>query len=328
MTGTYLGIDGGGTKTRAVILNAFGRLIGEGVGGSSNFGYIGVEQAASNIRDAITAASEQAGIVQPRFDAAFFGIAGVVSDTDREMTRNMARSLDIAPEVAIGVDHDCRIALAGGLGGEPGIVQIIGTGTSTFGMNAAGDRWMSGGWGRLIADEGGGYWLGIEAMKAMTAAYDGRGESTVLHDRVLDALGIDSVGEIMQVLYTQQMPVAEIAALGRLVIEEARESDAVAIGIIARGMDEVARCVEAVVNKLQFPPDQIHLTTVGGITQAGDVVIEPLKAAVHTRVSNCQITPPLFDAGIGAGLLAMQYDGQPTTPKILENLQLSLNERR
>lgn len=327
MTGTYLGIDGGGTKTRAVILDAFGRLIGEGVGESSNFGYIGVEQATSNIRDAIISAASQAGIVQPRFDAAFFGLAGVVSDTDREMARNMARSLDLVPGDQIGVDHDCRIALAGGLGGETGIVQIIGTGTSTFGMNASGDRWMSGGWGRLIADEGGGYWLGIEAMKATTAAYDGRGHPTLLHNRVLDALGINSVGDIMQVLYTQQMPVADIAALGRLVIEAASEKDAVAIGIIAHGMDEVARCVEAVANELQFPADHIRLITVGGITQAGDVVMEPLQAAVHARVPTCQITPPLFDAGIGAGLLAMQHHGQAMTPKILENLRSSLNER-
>lgn len=324
MNGVYLGIDGGGTKTEAVILDDSGHILGGGLGGSSNFGNIGVELATRHIQAAVKQAVAEAGIAAPPFAAAFLGIAGVVSQEDRDTVEGIARQLKLAPDDRVGVDLDCRAALAGGLSGEPGIVQIIGTGTSCFGLTADNRRWMAGGWGHLIADEGGGYWIGIQAMKAAAAAYDTRGQSTLLHGMVMDALDIGDFGQIMQRVYSQQLSVTEIAALSKLVVEAAQQGDVVARGIIATGMNEVARCVEAVANYLDFPQDALHLVCVGGVTQAGDVVLEPLKQAVFQRLPHCQIEMPMFDAAVGAALLALKQHRGAIEQAVLENTKQSL----
>jgi len=141
-----LGIDGGGTKTAAVIVDEGGRLHGVGLAGPSNYDDVGVEAARAEIERAVAAARRMAGRATRRFDAAFLGIAGVVSPKDHAIVRAMAGVLDLAPPERVGADHDCRIALAGGLTGRPGIVQIAGTGSSTFGMNAADVGWRAGGW--------------------------------------------------------------------------------------------------------------------------------------------------------------------------------------
>lgn len=326
MTSAYLGIDGGGTKTKAVILDDSGRVIGSGWGESSNFGNIGVALATRHIQTAVEQAVAEAGIAAPPFAAAFLGIAGVVSQEDRNIVESIAQQLHLAPDNRIGVDHDCRAALAGGLGGEPGIVQIIGTGTSCFGLTTDGRRWMAGGWGHLIADEGGGYWMGIQAMKAAAAAYDTREQATLLLGMVMDALGISDFGQIMQRVYSQQLSVTEIAALSQLVIEAAQQGDAVARDIIAAGMGEVARCVEAVATYLDFPADMLRLVCVGGITQAGDVVMEPLRRAVYQRLPHCQIATPMFDAAVGAALLALKQHRGAIEPAVLENTKQSLCE--
>lgn len=326
MTAYYLGVDGGGTKTRAVILDGEGRLCGMGVAGASNFGNTSVAQAQSSIQSAIAQAATQAGTSPTGFAAAFLGIAGVVSEADREVVRQMAVHLQLAPSGMVGADHDCRIALAGGLAGAPGIVQIIGTGTSCFGMNAQGERWMAGGWGHLVADEGGGYWLGVQSIKAAAAAYDGRGEPTLLHDRVLQALGIDSIPHIMRRLYSDKISVSELAALSHVVIAAAQDGDNTARAIIAVGMDEVARCVAAVAYKLSLG-DAPRLVCVGGITQAGEIIMSPLAAAVHHRLPECRIEQPQFPAAVGAALLARQMQEPALNDTFIENVRNTLDEK-
>ncbi len=326
MSGYYLGIDGGGTKTRATILDANGFVLSTGTSASSNFGNIGKRLAGRNIEKAIHSAADKAGTQAHSFDAVFLGIAGVVSQQDRDTVLELARQMDLADDGMISVDHDCRIALAGGRGGQHGIVQIVGTGASCFGINAAGERWMAGGWGHLLADEGGGYWMGIQAMKAATAACDTRGKPTILTETVLEALGIDTIEQIMHTVYSEDLTVSDIAALSRTVIDAAQQDDPLAIDIIARGMEEVARCVKAVSDHLAFPDDEMKLVFTGGILQAGPVITGPFESAVHRHLPTCKIEAPRFPAVVGAGLLARQLHHGVIEPAFLNNLKTSLQE--
>src|SRR6478736_4461694 len=122
MTLYALGIDGGGTKTQAAIVDEMGRVRGIGVGGPSNYDDVGADRARENIAMAIAEAQRKAVIVPGPFEGVFLGLAGVVSEADRAFVRSIAADLRLAPPDRAGVDHDCRIALAGGLGGRPGIV--------------------------------------------------------------------------------------------------------------------------------------------------------------------------------------------------------------
>ncbi|MDY7076203.1 MAG: BadF/BadG/BcrA/BcrD ATPase family protein, partial [Chloroflexota bacterium] len=304
MTRYVLGIDGGGTKTQAVILNDEGEICGAGTGGISNYDDVGVVTARMHIGQTVDIARDAAGLPAAPFDAAFLGLAGVASATDRGIVRGIAQDLQLAPDALVGVDHDIRIALAGGLSGRPGIVQIAGTGSSCYGRNEAGDHWRSGGWGPLISDEGSGYWLGVEAMRAATRASDGRSQPTTLLEAVLARLELPHIDDIMRHIYMEGISRAETAALGSLVIEAARAGDEVALEIIGRGSQAMADCILAVARHLDFGECELALT--GGVFQAGDVVVQPLREAVLERLPRCRITLAELPSAVGACLLALE----------------------
>lgn len=188
MPKVVVGIDGGGTKTQAMLMDENGKVLGSGLGGPSNYDDIGVEATTANIAGAVESACQASGIERRSFDAAFLGLAGVVSPTDRNIIHTIATSLELAPSERIQVDHDCRIALAGGLSGRPGMAQIAGTGASSYGRTSDGREWRSGGWGHLLSDEGSSYWFGIEAIKVALRCYDGRQAPSTLYNQVLHSM--------------------------------------------------------------------------------------------------------------------------------------------
>ncbi|MBX9724125.1 MAG: hypothetical protein K2X81_22145 [Candidatus Obscuribacterales bacterium] len=302
-----LGIDGGGTKTYATIVSTSGHVLGKGVAGPSNYHDVGVEVTKANLADAIMMASKDAEIgIAPRFEAAFLGLASVVSPADRAVVRNMARDLDLPANEKLGVDHDCRIALAGGLSGRPGIVQIAGTGSATYGRNADGEEWRSGGWGYLLADEGGSYWFGLSAMKAAVRAADGRSKETVLRQLVIERLELVTMNDIMHRLHVTGMSRLEIASLCPLLINAAKEGDEIATQIVAEGMSLLAECLETVAQRLRLTQSSVcEIALVGGLFNAGDIVVRPLLIAMQERLPNCSVLSAELQPVLGACLLAL-----------------------
>jgi len=315
-----LGIDGGGTRTRAAIIDDEGNVQGTCIGNSSNYDDIGIDAARENIKQVVDCAQQKTGISMDQFHAAFLGIGGVSSEADRTIVKNMALDLHLAPEECIGVDHDIRIALAGGLSGRPGIVQIAGTGSSCYGRNAEGRSWRSGGWGPLLADEGSGYWLGIEAMKAATRAADGHSQATSLLPSVLDFLKLTNIDSIMNRLYAQKMTRTEIASLSPLVISAAKEGDTISLEIIDSGIQYMAECVSIVANKLDLL-DQCELSLTGGVFQAGDFIIDRMRSKVQERLPHCKVTMAELPPVIGSCLLALDSLQIHLTPSEIQILQ-------
>ena len=315
-----LGVDGGGTRTRAVIMGDGGKICGVGIGGASNYDDLGIDAARDNISKTVDLARREAGLLATPFDAVFLGIGGVSSEVDREIVRRMALDLHLAPEMQIGVDHDLRIALAGGLSGRPGIVQIAGTGSGCYGRNSACSSWRSGGWGPLISDEGSGYWLGIQAMKAATRASDGRSQPTNLFASVLAYLGLSDIDDIYTRIYIQELSRSEIAGLGPLVIESAKKGDIVSQEIIQQGAQSMAECIFVVAEHLDFD-DACELSLAGGVFQAGGIVVNPLCEAVRERLPRCRITMAELPPVLGACLLACESSDIPLSAKEMQNLQ-------
>ena len=306
MTSYVLGIDGGGSGTRAMIMDIQGALCGLGESGPSNYQDVGAAVAQANIQQAVTVARQTAGVLPEPFAATFLGLAGIGSAPDRAVIHQIARGLDLAPEDKIGVDHDIRIALAGGLSGRPGIVLIAGTGSSCYGRNAAGEHWRSGGWGPLISDEGSGYWLGVQAIRSTVRAFDGRTGPTALLPVVQEQLELADINEMLHRLYVQGMTRAEIAQLAPLVLQTARAGDAIALDLLRTGAAEMAETVLAVARHLNFAERPCELALAGGLFQAGDVVIEPLQAAVTRRMPHCSVALAECPPVVGACLLALE----------------------
>ena len=305
-----LGIDGGGTKTQAAIADDDGRVRGVGLGGPSNYDDIGAELTRAHIGQAVAAARARAGLEDVPFDAAFLGLAGVVSEHDHRAIRAIAGDLRLAPDERVGVHHDCRIALAGGLSGRPGIVLIAGTGSSCYGVNAAGRDWRAGGWGQLIGDEGSGYWLGVQALRCAVCAYDGRGAATPLESAVQRALGLDDMNAIMHRLYVAGMSRAEIAGLAPLVFAAAQAGDEVALGLVRQAAADLTACVVAVAGRLGFDGG-CEVALVGGLLQRSQLFERALDAALRARLPGCRCTFPELPPVLGAALLALQLLGVP-----------------
>jgi N-acetylglucosamine kinase-like BadF-type ATPase len=304
-----LGVDGGGTSTRAVLTSIDGTVLGLGLAGPSNYDDIGKEKTRSNIQLAVKQAWQQSGLAPRMADAAFLGMAGVVSDVDRAVIADMAASLELASLDFVGIDHDIRIALAGGLALEPGIVLIAGTGSSCYGRNAAGLSCRVGGWGYLLDDGGSSYYLGLEAMRAVVRSEDDRLGATGLTDRLLAALGLQETQDLMHRLYFPQMSRAEIATLAPMVLETAQQGDPIARQIVQDGQNELAGLVEVAARRLNFSPSTLAVTTVGGLAQSGSYFKHGLYGAIRSRVPGVQIQEPVLSPLLGAALLAIQLLG-------------------
>ena len=305
----------------AAIVDTNGVLRGIGQGGPSNYDDLGVEAVQRNIAEAIQQARQKAGSGELPFSSAFFGMAGVVTEQDRSAIRQIALQLQVVDIDQTGIDHDCRIALAGGLSGRPGIVLITGTGSSCFGQNAAGDKWLSGGWGHLISDEGSGYWLGLQAIRIAAAVDDGRSPYSPLYDVVRSHLNLGNTRELMHRLYVQALSRSEIAAMAPLVIETARQGDHAALRLLQQAADDLAHCVAAVAKQLNFSSGKCEIVQVGGLLNSGDIYLQPLRSAILQKIPGAQFSAPELPPVLGACVLALQSLGVVINPAISKSLQ-------
>ena len=317
MKRTFLGVDGGGTKTHVAICDETGLVLGTGLAGASGIDSAGPAAAAITIGAAVEAARRQAGLPHTPFAGVFFGMAGVVSEADRDIVRAIAAQLQLS--AAVGVDHDIRISLAGGLSGRPGVALIAGTGSSCFGLNAAGERWQSGGWGHLISDEGSSYWFGWNAIRLAMGAYDGRWHSSLL-EPVKQRLGLQEMTDMHYRLYTQGISKAEIAALAPLVMAAAAGGDELAQVLIRQGMGELAQMVAAVARHLGWEATGCEVTLTGGLWQAGETVLTPLRGALDALSPGARIVMPELPPVLGACVLALQQAGIHTDSALLHRL--------
>lgn len=316
-----IGIDGGGTSTRLVLASDKGEVLGTGKAGPSNIDDIGVEKATENIRLCLNNVWQESGLTPRRVDAAFMGMAGVVSAADRQLVRGIALDLDLAPIEQVGIDHDIRIALAGGLALKPGIVLIVGTGSSCYGRTSDETFCRVGGWGHLLDDEGSGYYLGVEAMKAVIRSIDGRLGPTVLVEKINTALHIQDEQEIMLRLYHPPMSRADIAALAPVVLEAAMQGDEVANAILETGFAGSARLVEVAAKRLNFPGNKPYVTVTGGLAHSGSFFKDALYKAILTRVPGAQIQEPILSPVMGAVLLAIRQAGTAPSGEDVNRLQ-------
>jgi N-acetylglucosamine kinase-like BadF-type ATPase len=313
------GVDGGATRTRAVFALTDGTILGVGTAGPSNYDNVGIPAASAAIGDAVRAARSAAGTGDAPLAGLFLGMAGVVSPEDRETVATMALANALAAPEKIGVDHDIRIALAGGLGGSEGIVLIAGTGSSTYGRRNDGRNHRTG-WGYLLDDRGSGYDLGRNAMIAAVMEADGRGPATSLSGIVQERLRYKHIDEILRILYHTGVPVAEVAALAPRVINEAEQGDAVARTILASGAAELARMVETVARALSFSGTPFRLAMVGGLVDHPGLYQDMVRDAIIRAVPGSEIVDPLLPPVLGAVLLAREIAGGGATPGSVERL--------
>ena len=257
-TGLVVGVDGGGTKTLAVVVDRNGNEQGRASAGSSNYTVIGAEQAAAAVAQAVTEAVHRAGGQLP-VRALWGGLSGIDRSGAREQLHALIQSL--AAEIRLTNDAELIFsALAGGIG----VVMIAGTGSIALGHDASGATVRAGGWGHLMGDEGSGYDIGRRALQAAAQAADGRGPATALLDAFLRHWQIDRPSDMIAHAY-RSTDKASIADLASIAFAAAEAGDEVARRIIGTAAGELARAAIAAAGQLALPDDCLPLALTGGL---------------------------------------------------------------
>jgi N-acetylglucosamine kinase-like BadF-type ATPase len=242
MASLFLAVDGGGSKTHAVVVDSQGAVRGRGSAGSSNLRAIGVEQAVAQLRASIEEALPTG--MNCDVDAAWFGLAGIHGADGANLLA--PHLLTVAHEVA--VTNDAEFALAG-LGSDPGVALIAGTGSIALGRDMSGRMIQVGGWGHLLGDEGSAYDIGRRAAQAAARAADGRGPTTALLQLVLERWGLATPRQMIDHVYLTQEK-APIASLAPGVLALARRGDQVAHAIRRQTCEELAQAAIAAIDSL------------------------------------------------------------------------------
>jgi glucosamine kinase len=315
----FLGIDGGGTRTRAFLTDAGGRRSAWGESGPSNPNHASAEEVRTNLERAILGAFHQLEVGLSDCVSVFLGMAGVTTEPGREEMRRLLQGCGLG-HTTIGVDHDIRIALAGGLAGQPGIALIVGTGSSCYGRTADGRSWQTGGWEALISDEGSGYYLGREAISAAARMADGRQPESPLQARVFGWLGITRIADVLPRIHDQALSRSEIAAFAPQVIALAESGDAAAQDILDRGAQLLAEMVIANHRRLPTGPHPDVVIT-GGLGTARTRYRLKIEEAIRHDQPCARIWSPQLAPAVGGALLAMEQAGLPVAGEALESLK-------
>ncbi len=233
-----VGVDGGGTGTRARLQDAAGRTLGEGQAGPSSLSQ-GIEQAWRHVQQAMAAALADAGLPLPAPAEIALGLGLAGAGVAAQHAAFMQANPGYAPIVLV---NDGVTQLLGAHAGGPGLVVAAGTGSVAASRDAQGRTRQAGGWGFPVGDEGSGAWLGLQAMRHAQWALDGRAAASPLARAVFDQVGPDAPALLAWCAGAGQ---AAWATLAPLVFAAAEVGDEAAAALLQQAAHDLTRLVHA-----------------------------------------------------------------------------------
>jgi len=283
----FIGMDVGGTSTRLLARTSENPARIEREGPGANPQRVGVEVAADHLAQVILNAAAYAKATPAVVVA---GIAGAGRPEDQQaLTEALIGALGTPSPPAIHITHDAALTLDAAFGTAPGIVVVAGTGSVVLGRTATGDPVRAGGWGYLLGDEGSGYALGLEGLRAVCQVFDG-GPETTLSALVRQHHGIASPHDLIEAVYSSDWPVQDVA---RLVLKAADAGDPVATHLLHQQTHMLAQQAVLVAEKVELSEPSVILW--GGLTRAAtyctslsDALLDVLPDA---RISALSRTP-------------------------------------
>jgi N-acetylglucosamine kinase len=264
----FLGVDGGQSSTTVLIGDESGRVLGAGEAGPCN--HAGAEEGRARferaVNEGLEAACARAGLDAATvcFESACLGMSGGPDDK-RAILAGTLRAEHLI------VTTDAAIALSGATATGQGIAVIAGTGSIAFGRNAEGRTARAGGWGYIFGDEGGGFDIVRQALRAALGMEEGWGPPTSLRQALLDATGSRNANEVLHLFYTSEWPRPRVALLAPLADAAAAEGDTVAMVILNRAAVELATLAAAVRSQLWKPGEAVDVAYIGGVFQSRTV---------------------------------------------------------
>jgi N-acetylmuramic acid 6-phosphate etherase len=298
-----IGVDGGGSKTTALLARLDEVIIGRGSSGSSNYRAVGLESACASLDQALRAAFASAGLDPDpgQVQIAYIGLAGVDRPGDHVPLQAWAERQ--WPGMPVEFVSDVRLVLAAGTPKGWGIAVICGTGSIVYGRSPHGQTARAGGWGYLLGDEGSGYHIGLTALRCVARAADGRSPPTLLTGLILDNWSLSSVQELVDYVYRPQLSKTEVAALAALVERAARQEDPIAQGILRQAGEELATAASVVADRLQLS-GPLPTALAGGVMLHSELVARAFLTAAAELDRHLSPVQHVTEPALGAIRLA------------------------
>ena len=307
MTYIVIGIDGGGSKTHAIVADDQGRTIGETVGPGSAVRPGQAEQSASVIADVVRDALASCDMTHVTPRVLSVGVAGAGREAERQQLWQALVSRDLASELVI--HSDFSIALDDAFGDGPGVLLISGTGSVAFGRGPTGVTSRCGGWGPVCGDEGSGAWIGRRALSVVTGAADGREPETALTGAVLTAAQVNETSDLVG--WATAASPAQLASLAPVVLAVAESGDLRANALVSLAVEELVLHARALARQL-FGDERAALTVAlsGGMLSRGTTLRKRLEHRLKSAVPGAQIRTEPVVAARGAVRAALRIVGE------------------
>jgi N-acetylglucosamine kinase-like BadF-type ATPase len=295
---TLIGVDAGASHTTAAVADEHGTVLVRAEGGPGAVRPGAAAAAALRIvetcRDALRKAEREV-----RGDVLVVGAAGVGREEEWLALRASLEETGLAPRVIVTTDG--AIALQSAFGDRAGIVVIAGTGSVAWARVPGGETVRVGGLGAVLGDQGSGYDLGRQALRAVGLAVEGRGRRTQLVDRVMQRLRLAALPELVR--WSASADVAMVASVAPEVLDAAAEGDAVASAVVDGGADELARHVRALAER--FPRGAALPVALGGsLLSRRDDYRKRVVARIVAEVAKADVLAQPVDPVLGAVQLA------------------------
>jgi N-acetylglucosamine kinase-like BadF-type ATPase len=327
MPTVFIGIDLGGSGTRAALVAADGSVLATGRGPTGLLGGAATRPAAGRRHLARALDAALAPIAARAGDQSCVVVAGTRGLSVAGRRESLQLELKTRfPSAGVQVTNDALIGLWAGLAGKPGVAVVAGAGSIALARTAEGVEGRAGGWGYLMGDEGSGYWIGREAILSYLRSLEGREAAGILTQQLAATIKRTSVVDVLSWLYTGQDQVARLADLAPLVSGAARAGDVSAVSILDRAGRALAELAVVAARQVWADglPRGMTVVGVGGVWAAGTTLnagfdAEFSRLAPHAR----RIAPRLPPVG-GAVLLAMGADRAALEREIVERVELDL----
>jgi glucosamine kinase len=289
----YLGIDGGGTKTRCALGDET-RTLGTAIAGASNVIRVGEALARESLHASVREACAAARIIPDRIASICIGAAGAARPEVSGKIQNILAELTPASIEVVG---DTLIALEAAFGIGPGVIVISGTGSIAYGRDATGRTCRAGGWGYAISDEGSGHGIGHRSISAILRARDA-GQYTALEPMVLVAWHLQTFDELVQAANSQPPP--DFPRLFPVVLKAAAEGDSSARALLADAGTQLAGLTANVIERLTPHSPHVPVAMTGSVFRQSTEVRQVFYNSLQGRFPGLEVRSDLVEPVEGA----------------------------
>ncbi len=288
-----LAVDGGATKTALTLRKRDGTVLVDKLGEGTNYQTSGADQMQAVLVQLLAEVKSAFPTVQ--VNIAVFALAGIDSERDQAIVQSFVEEACLVADLQVAkliVENDAQAAMLGATGCQPGVLLISGTGSIAFAHDGKGNVIRAGGWGHRAGDEGSGYWIGREALRAIFRLEDGRGAVTSLYRSVLEELSLETIEELADWLYGLDYSVDQVARLSIVVDRCAQQGDRMAIRILEQAAEELALLVASVIRKGKLEDAECVVYLNGGAVMHSGRIRGKLEEIVETEFPQCRFVMP------------------------------------